>query len=221
MSISKVVSANLALLMKHHNIKSTCELARNANIPATTLYNILSDANQFPRIDTLTTLANYFHLSVDNLTHEAAILTHLQQHYPCVPLSQLTSKFLKDINVPANKKVHNANANTSSYVFTAKRHSKKAFAILIDKTTEDFNTGNILIFNPIPLGHKNITFPCWMLIQNEQNKFYVEKVYQIESKLCVREKNIFANNTPSITYLLLEKAYPNHAIIGHACEIHL
>ncbi|NKB47048.1 MAG: helix-turn-helix domain-containing protein [Legionellales bacterium] len=71
---------NIERLMQLHGIKSVMELSRESKTPQPTLHHILSGATQRPRSKSLTGLAAYFSVSVDQLLGRKPLPMMLPDH---------------------------------------------------------------------------------------------------------------------------------------------
>lgn len=67
-----IFATNLQKLMLKNNI-TEAELARHTSIPQPTLHKILTGITSDPRGSTLSTLANYFDISIDELYRDTAL----------------------------------------------------------------------------------------------------------------------------------------------------
>ncbi len=69
------LSSNLAQLMRIHGNISVSDLARLTNIPQPTLHHILTGSTKNPRRKALSTLADFFSISIDQLVGDEPLPT--------------------------------------------------------------------------------------------------------------------------------------------------
>lgn len=69
------ISRNIGLLMEHFGIRNESQLAKQVNMPQTTINKLLSGVSSDPHISTLTPIIEYFKISLDTLLSETPIFS--------------------------------------------------------------------------------------------------------------------------------------------------
>jgi SOS-response transcriptional repressor LexA len=167
----KYLSDNLNMLMSRDRLSSN-ELARQINIPATTIKRIRNNEQANPTITTLLPIAHYFSISLNQLIGNEPLLSK-SDNYPIVKLHKIPLLSWQKCVQYASLDYEQSNRQ----IFTERYVSAKSFALLIeDNDLEFFPKDSILIVDP----EKKPESGDYVVIGNiEQNNASVRK-YIIE-----------------------------------------
>lgn len=177
MNAKTTISDNLRCLLKMHDNLSLSDLARATNIPQPTLHHLLDGSTKNPRKVVLEGLANFFEISIPELTG----LKPLRQTLP-----ESIKKSLNIASIPLIEwdllntwpKTEQA-AHLYGQIIIDKDVGVDAFALVSQETTLTpiFPLNSILIFDP----EKNLQdrdFILLKLAQNDTvlfNRLFIEK----------------------------------------------
>ena len=135
---------NLTQFLVSHGLNPT-EFAKRAGIPRPTVQKLLNGSTENPRNITLTTIASFFNVSIEDLLFGETTNTVRRQvsFVPLLKRSEIEA-WLKNIS-PREKVL-----STASILATPRKISEKAFAISCNETgSAIFKSGSNLIFDPV------------------------------------------------------------------------
>ena len=145
---TQILIENLQYLMSMHGDLSASELARKANVPQPTVHHILSGVTKNPRRQSLEALANFFSITISQLTGalplNPTISTDLKESLkistvPIIEWSMVKTWLENQKNLKELKEV-----------ILDKNTDQKAFALMMDNSSMNpmFPEKSILIFDP-------------------------------------------------------------------------
>lgn len=144
----QTIGENLAKLLKLHGDLSLSDLARETQIPQPTLHHIIEGKTKKPRRQALEALANFFSVSIHQLTGEVPLLHTIPDtikdtlKISTVPLIDwdLAKSWNRDTN----------DLSKFDEVILDKQVDKNAFALQLQDSSMEplFQEKSILIFNP-------------------------------------------------------------------------
>lgn len=147
-----VLAMNLSKLMRESHIKPK-ELSHHLNISTSTINSILYSQSSNPRLSTLESLADYFSVSIDQLTGKMPLNLDRPSgtfnpdiiHVKKIPLLNLN-----EVKLWIDDGIGNDQINAGQTVVTQENVSEKAFAVnMIGESMKPrFHEGNILIMEP-------------------------------------------------------------------------
>ncbi len=211
--------------MEINGIGSVAELSRLANIPATTLYNILENEATKPNTSTIEKLANFFNVKIsDFLTKESGLyisktefksiselLNHLMEdmHLSERELNRRTGVPQQTINRVVSGKTKNPSEETLKSL-------ADFFCLTLDeiklvKPLNKFREKGIFKDNPMIL--KNIPYLQWDQLFLLPDALTTPLNGQL---LYSEEKNCFAvsgNDNDRNTYIVKQEPFNNHDLI--------
>lgn len=139
----------LHLLINNRQVKSGSDLARQLDLPAPTINRILSGHVQDPRASTLTLLADYFGVTIDQLLGKAALPSDIQE---------ISTPLKPSIAIPVISTDLTTNLQTSLsevkdwFRWTTEKpsHSSDVFAVRVSHRQCEpvFQKGSLLVINP-------------------------------------------------------------------------
>lgn len=210
-NIVQQLSHNIFNLMRKHDIKSVSELARRVGCSATTIYNITSQTNKNPSIETIKMLADFFEVSIDdfirhNLVDNASTLQKSSRLCPVISRANLTQFITNQYQDNDSKVTEIANNQLST----------RAFAIELDQNIAPYQTGNVLIFDYLNL--EEIAFPSLCVIQSKGN-YTIQNIHQIDGSLYLKIKQGIFNKKDML--IPLDDEYSDTEIIAALVEVKL
>ncbi|WP_440616437.1 helix-turn-helix domain-containing protein [Cysteiniphilum sp. 6C5] len=210
-NIVQQLSHNIFNLMRQHGIKSVSELARQVGCSATTIYNITSQTNKNPSIETIKMLADFFEVSIDdfvrhNLVDNANKLKKSSRLCPVITKANLAQFITGNYQDDDSKVTEIANNQLST----------NAFAIELDQNIAPYQTGNVLIFDY--LNFEEIAFPSLCIIKSKNN-YTIQNIYQIDGNLYLKIKQGIFNKKDML--IPLDDEYSNAEIIAALVEVKL
>ena len=208
-NIAQQLSHNIFSLMRQHDIKSVSELARQVGCSATTIYNITSQTNKNPSIETIKMLADFFQVSIDdfirhNLVDSVSKLQKSSRLCPVISKENL-SKFITGKYQDEDSKVTEIANN---------QLSTNAFAIELNQNLPPYQTGNVLIFDYLDL--EDIAFPSLCVINNKGD-YTIQNIYQIDGNLYLKIKQGIFNKKDML--IPLDDECPEAEIIAALVEV--
>lgn len=166
-----IISDVLKVLMFKKNVKTT-ELAKKINIPQQTLQRIVSGVSPNPHSSTLKPIANYFDVSIDQLTGTEQ-LPESYLPFPAVRFKGNLQHRVREIPLLTWEQL--------DYFFTQKKDhdnkiiitvdlNEKCFGLIMNDSSMDpyFSQGTLLIMDP----EKTFNDRSFILV-----KLYHEKIY--------------------------------------------
>lgn len=141
----ELLRINIRRLMQEKGINEA-DLARNAELPAATLHKILSGKTEDPRASTLTALANYFRISVDELLTGIVATKPISEDMNTSVQSYPVLTWHECINVP--NILNTLTVSNWEKWIAGKAISKKAYALTSKPSMEPyFLNGTMLIID--------------------------------------------------------------------------
>ncbi|WP_162902331.1 helix-turn-helix domain-containing protein [Facilibium subflavum] len=167
---------NIYSLMQQKGIKSVSQLAREIGCSATTIYNITSQTNKNPSIETIKMLADYFDVSIDQFVRANCVMQSSQKLRTCplINQDQISDFYLQTLDYSSIKVTEIANQNLSD----------QAFAIRLSQDIQPYHRNNILIFDTLNID--TIAFPTLCVIKSAAD-FDITQLYQIDQQLYIKE----------------------------------
>lgn len=197
------LQTNLKKLMIKHGHLSVSDLAKATGLPQPTLYQLYTGVTEKPRKKTLSTLANYFSVTVDQLLGIDPLPSQLPENVKkqlelhTAPL--LTWEDLR--NWPDQ-----INLNHKKEIFLDTHASKTTFAIhLQDSSMEPLlPNGSLLILDTTKAIQDK---DCAIIFLNETNQFVFKKILIQNKRLYMQSTNPALNNTDRVLLAKEDKIF--------------
>jgi len=167
------LKTNLKKLMIKHGNMSVSDLAKATALPQPTLYQLYTGVTENPRKKTLTALADYFSVSVNQLIGEEDLPTHLPKKIK----EQLELNTAPLLSWPdLHHWPDNLNFDNKEEIFLEKKSNQPTFAIqMIGSSMEPiFPNGCLLIFDA---EKKTKDKDCAIIFIKETNQFFFKKIF--------------------------------------------
>lgn len=184
----KKLNTNLNDLMGEMKISAE-ELARRINIPASTIKKIRNEENANPTLATLQPLADFFNLTLGQLTGDEPLPLERQKGSYKTNKQIFKSVPVLSWQAAANYETHLATA--TNFISTEHPVSETAFALMVEEDNwENLLLGTTLIIDPmITADHRDLVIVCKKgqlpsvkLLLKEDDLFYLKPLvsgYQI------------------------------------------
>ena len=166
------LKTNLEKLMQRHGNMSVSDLAKATGLPQPTLYQLYTGVTENPRKKTLTALAHYFSITVNQLLGKEAFPPHL-------PEKIKTQLELNTAPILSWHDLHhwpdNINFNDKEEIFLNKKSNKTTFAIQMMGSSMEpiFPNGCLLIFDTKKTTKNN---DCAIVFLKKTNQFFFKKI---------------------------------------------
>lgn len=201
----------LQLLIQRKKLKSGSELAKKLNLPAPTVNRILSGQVIDPRASTLSLIADYFHVTIDQLVGKEALPNHLYQ----TPDELLRpSMAIPVINQSTTNLQTALNAATDWFRWSTDSPTKrkKVFAIKLNNHHLEpvFQKGTLLVIDPeMPAQNHD-----YVAVQYEKDNMITIKKFIIDG----RDQYFYPLQKGHKIYALSDI---KHKIYGTVIEAHI
>lgn len=204
------LSQNLKYLLRVHNGLSILELAKQTQIPQPTLHHIINGETKKPRSNVLEVLANFFYVSVDQLTGVKPL--------PVIPHAlkeDLKISTIPIIDWDSLGSSHPANVahDSRQEIILDKRVDAGSFALILQNSDHEplFPNKSLLLFNPTKVP-KDRDFVLVNL--KEQNRIIFNRIFYIDLNKYIKENEIGGK-------VQLIKIKPEDKIIACLFEVRL